>query len=41
MLPAIDRIGPPLSLGRVPCFLGQKRGVHGVQRVSLDYALVI
>lgn len=40
VLSAVDRIFPPLGLGRPPRFPGQERGVHDVQRVSLDLAPV-
>jgi hypothetical protein len=40
VLPAVDRVFPPLGLGRTPRFPGQERGVHDVQRVSLDLAPV-
>jgi hypothetical protein len=41
VLPAIDHISPPLGLGRPPHCRGEKAGVHGGQRVSLDPALVL
>jgi len=38
ILPAIDHVGPPLGLGRLPGRPGGERGEHGGQRVFLDPA---
>src|SRR5215469_10322643 len=41
VLPAVDYLGPPLGLGRLPGRSGQQTGAHGGQQVLLDPAPVI
>src|SRR5262249_26392899 len=41
VLPAVDYLGPPLGLRRLPARSGKQTGAHGGQQVLLDPAPVI